>query len=93
MKLKLLFPSSVLYVRAMLTLIILRYLHTKSIYFVLAYKQADLKSVIFMELPIGFGFGGDHPREWIIRLDANNYGPNNSGLTWFEKSRKVWRPE
>ena len=49
-------------VRAILTLRILRELHTKSVYFVLACTQADVKSEIFMELPILFGFEGDHPR-------------------------------
>ena len=49
-------------VRAMLTLGILREIHTKSVYFVLDYTQADVKSEIFMELPIGLGGEGDHPR-------------------------------
>ena len=44
------------------TLIILRNLHTKSVGFVLAYTQADVKSEIFMEIPIRFGTEGDHPR-------------------------------
>ena len=39
----------------MLTLSILRYLHTKSVYSVLDYTQADVKIEIFMELLIGFG--------------------------------------
>ena len=47
---------------AMLTLRILRELHTKSVDFVPAYTQADVKSEIFMELPIGLGGEGAHPR-------------------------------
>ena len=49
-------------VRAILTLSILRYLHTKSIYFVLAYTQDCVKSDIFMEIPIVFGVEGVQPR-------------------------------
>ena len=44
--------------RAIITLSILRELHTKSVDFVLAYTHADIKSEIFMELPICFGFEG-----------------------------------
>ena len=50
------------YVRSMLTLIILRELHTKSLDFVLAYIQADVKTYIFMEIHIGFGVEGVQPR-------------------------------
>ena len=47
----------------MVTLVILRELHTKLVDCVLAYTQADVKSEIFMELTIGFGVEGYHPRE------------------------------
>ena len=50
------------YLRAMLTMIVHRELHTKSVYFVLAYTQAVVKSEISMEPPIGFGVEGAHPR-------------------------------
>ena len=43
-----------MHVRAMLTLIILRELQTKSVDLVLAYTQDDAKTDIFMELTIGF---------------------------------------
>ena len=48
-------------VRSMLTLSILRELHTKSVYFVMTYTQSDVKTEIFMELFIGFGVEGSHP--------------------------------
>ena len=41
-----------------------------------------------MELTMGFGVEGYHPREWFIRLDKNLYGLNNAGLVWFEKFKK-----
>ena len=50
-------------VRAMINLRILRELHTKSVYIFLAYTHAAVKSEIFTELPIGFGFEGEHPGE------------------------------
>ena len=46
----------------MLTLIILHKLHTKSVDFVLAYNQTDVKSEIYMDIPFGFVFDGAHPR-------------------------------
>ena len=67
-------------VRAILTLRILRELHTKSVYFVLACTQADVKSEIFMGLQLGFGVEGEHPRECVIRLDKNLYGLKDSGI-------------
>ena len=47
-------------VRAMLTLIIIGELHSKSVDFVLAYTQSDVKSELFMELPIDFGVEEAH---------------------------------
>ena len=55
--------------RSILTLIIIREIHTKSVDFVLSYTQDTVKSEIFMELPIGFGVEGLHPREWVIIKD------------------------
>ena len=54
---------------SMLTLSILRDIHTKSVEFFLAYTQADVKTEIFTELTIGFRVEGNHSREWAIRLD------------------------
>ena len=48
--------------RSILTISILRDIHTKSVDFILAYTQADEKLDIFMELPICFGVEGAHPR-------------------------------
>ena len=75
-------------VRAMLTLSILQKIHTKSVDF-LAYTQDNVKSEIYMEIPLGFGVDGSHPREWFIRPNENLYGLKYAGLAWFEKPRKV----
>ena len=53
----------------MLTLVILRYLHTNYVDFVLVYTQVDVKSEIFMEFIIVFGIEGSHRRECSTRLD------------------------
>ena len=72
----------------MLTLSILHKLHTKSVYFVLAYTQSDVKSEIYMDIPLVFGVDGDHPIEWVIRLENNLYVLKDSGLAWFEKLKE-----
>ena len=48
-------------VRSILTKIIIRELHTKSVDFVLDYTQSNVKTEIFMEILIGFGVLGEHP--------------------------------
>ena len=76
-------------VRVMLTLSILIEIHTKSVYFVLAYTQVDVKSDIFMEIPICFGVEGYHLKEWFIRLYKNLYALKDVYLIWFEKLKAV----
>ena len=57
--------------------------------FFLAYTQADLKSEIFMKIPICFVVEGAQPREWFIKLDKNLCGLKDAGLEWFEKLKEV----
>ena len=75
-------------VRAMLNLSILRELHTKLVDFFLAYIQDYLKTEIFNDLPIRFGVDGDHPIEWVIRIDTHLYGVKDTGLAWFYKLKE-----
>ena len=75
----------------MLTLGILREIHTKSVYFVLDYTQAGVKSEIFMELPMDFGVGGAQPREWVIRLEKTSMAKRIQNQDFWIKSSKVWR--
>ena len=75
-------------VRAILNLSILRELHTKLVDFFLAYIQDYLKTEIFNELPIRFGVDGDHPIEWVIRIDTNLYGVKDTSLAWFDKLKE-----
>ena len=53
--------------------------------FFLVYTQANVKTYILIELPIGFLVEGFHPIEWVIRLDTNLHGLKDAGLSWFEK--------
>ena len=68
----------------MITLNVIRKLHTRYVYFFLAYTQDDIKSEISMQPPKGFGVEGDNPREWFIRLENILYGLIEPGMEWFE---------
>ena len=54
----------------------------------MAYTQANVKSEIYMDLPLGFGVDGSHPREWVIITENNFYGLKGVGLEWFEKLKE-----
>ena len=71
----------------MLVLIILIELDTKSIDFVLSYTHTDVKSEIFMELPIVFGVEGSQPIEWFIIIFKNLHVLKDAALAWFEKHK------
>ena len=51
-----------MYIRVMINLSIIIDIHTKSVYFVLVYTQSNVKIEILMEIPIGLGVEGAHPR-------------------------------
>ena len=57
-------------------------------FFFLAYTQADVKSDIFVELPICFGVERSHPREWVVILDKKLYVLKDSVLAWFDKLKE-----
>ena len=76
-----------MYVRAILILSLLIEIHTNSVDFVLAYTQNNVKTEIFVELPIGFGVEGTRPIEWI-RLYKNHCVLKDAGLAWFEKLKE-----
>ena len=66
--------------RTILTLSIIQGWKARSIDFVLAYPQADLKANIFMRIP--FGFKVDTPGKWLLKLTKNVYGLSDAGRTW-----------
>ena len=74
----------------MLTLAAIENLHTKSIDFVLAYPQANLKVNIYMELPQGFNVGPENGR-YVLNIQKNLYGLKRAGHNWFKKAiQSTW---
>ncbi len=66
-------------------------LKSKSIDFVLAFPQADLDVLVYMELPAGVNpanvSDGDQ-RRYIFKLNKSLYGLKQAGYNWFEKLRE-----
>jgi hypothetical protein len=61
-------------------------LSSKSINFVLAFPQADLEILVYMELPIGFDAPeGEYCRSYVLRLNKSLYGLKQAGYNWFAK--------
>ena len=69
-------------VRTLMTMSVIHELETKSIDFVLAFPQADLKIPVWMELPYGFEFEGS--RKYILRLNKNLYGLCNASKNFWD---------
>ena len=70
-------------IRLLLILTVVHKLETKSIDFVLAFPQAELKRNVFMELPYGFRYG--KKGQYVLRLKKNLYGLADASLNWFKK--------
>eukprot|EP00957_Ditylum_brightwellii_P077210 5867383-Ditylum_brightwellii.AAC.1 len=58
-------------------------LHTRSINFVLAYPQAEVKLVIYLHPPIGIILN-TNGEDVVFKLRKNLYGLNDTGRTWWE---------
>ena len=73
-------------VRLVLILALVLGWEMKSIDFVLAYPQAEVKANIYMRLPKGTKVGrGGH---YMLKLKRNLYGLKDAGLTWHEHIKK-----
>ena len=70
-------------IRLLLILTVVHKLETKSIDFVLAFPQAELKRDVFMELPYGFRHG--KRGQFVLKLKKNLYGLAVASLNWFNK--------
>jgi len=66
--------------RTILTLSLIKKWKARSIDFVLAYPQADMKANLFMKIP--FGFEVDKPGKWLLKLVKNVCGVKDAGRTW-----------
>ena len=75
-------------VRLLLAVVKIHGLPSKSIDFVLAFPQADLKVPVYMELPLGFEapLNGNH-RLYVLQLNKSLYGLKQAGYNWFAKLR------
>ena len=71
-------------VRCVFILALLLGWHMRSIDFVMAYTQADVKTDIFMQLPSGTTFQGVNPNKHLLKLQKNLYGLKDGQVTWHE---------
>ena len=70
-------------IRLLLILTVIHKLEIKSIDFVLAFPQAELKLNVFMELPYRFNIG--RKRQYVLQLKQNLYGLADASLNWFNE--------
>ena len=56
--------------------------HMRSIDFVMAYTQADVKTDIFMQLPVGTTIKGVDSTKHVLKLQKNLYGLKDGQVTW-----------
>ena len=56
--------------------------HMRSIDFMMAYTQADVKTDIFMQLPAGTTIKGVDPNKHLLKLQKNLYGLKDGQVTW-----------
>ena len=70
-------------IRILLTMAILHNLHTKSIDFVQAYPQAEVRTNIFLHPPPGVELTNCKDGT-VLRLKRNLYGLKDAGRTWHE---------
>ena len=71
-------------VRCVFIMALLMGWHMRSIDFVMAYTQADVKTDIFMQLPSGTTIKGVDPTKHLLKLQKNLYGLKDGQVTWHE---------
>ena len=82
-------------VRCVFILALLLGWHMRSIDFVMAYTQADVKTDIFMQLPSGTTIQGVDPNKHLLKLQKNLYGLKDGQVTWHKHEDSVspkWTP-
>jgi hypothetical protein len=71
-------------IRTMLILAAQYNWHTVQIDYVLAFPQAPIERVLYMEIPKGFELeGGLDRKDHVLELHRNVYGSKNAGRTWY----------
>ena len=71
-------------VRCVFIMALLMGWHMRSIDFVMAYTQANVKTDIFMQLPAGTTIKGVDPTKHLLKLQKNLYGLKDGQVTWHE---------
>jgi hypothetical protein len=81
---------NMLIVRLLLALCNIHGLESKSIDFILAFPQADLKFDIWMESLMGIVVSGkdNESRAYVLKLKNGSYGLKQASLHWFEKLKQ-----
>ena len=64
--------------------------HMRSIDFIMAYTQADVKTDIFMQLPAGTTIQGVDPNKHLLKLQKNLYGLKDS--RHLARAHQDWAP-
>eukprot|EP00957_Ditylum_brightwellii_P104054 7927440-Ditylum_brightwellii.AAC.1 len=70
-------------VRTLLTIAAIQDLPASSIDFVLAFHQAELDVIVYMELPIGMDIQHGVTKDYVLRLNKSINGLKQSSLNWF----------
>ena len=75
-------------VRALLIVAQIHGLPSKSVDFVLAFPQVDLKEDVYMELPIGMALALGDGRDKVLKLEKSLYGLKSAGKNWHNYLKK-----
>jgi hypothetical protein len=71
-------------VRLLLIICKIHNLHSKSIDFVLAFPQADLKEDIWMDIPLGVDVESEEEGPYLLKLQKNLYGLKQGSHNWYK---------
>jgi hypothetical protein len=82
---------NMLTIRLLLALCNIHGRESKSVEFILAFPQADLKVDIWMELPQGIVVDSSpkSSRAYVLKLKKSLYGLKQASLNWFEKRKQA----
>jgi len=71
-------------IKTLLILSVIYGYHSRSIDFVLAFPQATLKEMVFMEFPAGVEYPNGSRKQYVLKLNKNLYGLKSGAYNWFQ---------